>query len=264
MTPRRRTAGRAVAVLLVLAAAGPARAQTMLDQEQRLIDIHSLLLDLPPLLPPGALASGQLSVGLELVGIPYIDGTTGGKVQITASDRTRIFPRPRVQLGLPAPDGFRSFVGLSYMPPISINGVSTNYGALEAGMAWAPGAAAVGLRGHVLYAVSKSPVTDPSTRDQLDTFEYGFDLSAGWRFDLGPVSLTPYVTAGFVYLHGNFTVTSDGYVLQSSWTGPALDAGLRLLVVKHWQAVFEFEAYPGRMTRVGLQLGYVFDLWGGG
>jgi len=35
-------------------AAGSARAQTMLDQQQRLIEIHSLLLDLPPGDAPGA------------------------------------------------------------------------------------------------------------------------------------------------------------------------------------------------------------------
>src|SRR5512137_1077813 len=128
---------RALLMILFAAGAGPASAQTMLDQEQRLIQIHSLLLDLPPVQAPGALGPGQLSLGLEIIGIPRIDGTTGGKVQITASDRTRVFPRPRVALGLPAPDGFRTFVGLSYIPPIPINGVSTNYFGLEAGIAYA-------------------------------------------------------------------------------------------------------------------------------
>jgi hypothetical protein len=137
---------RALAALAALAAAAPAAAQTMLDQEERLIQIHSLLLDLPPAQAPGALLEGQLGVGLELVGIPYIDGTTGGKVQITASDRARIFPRPRLSLGLPAPDGFRAFVGLAYIPPIPINGVAVHYGALEGGMAWTPGPFALGER----------------------------------------------------------------------------------------------------------------------
>jgi len=42
------TGARAALSLLVVALAGAARAQTMLDQQQRLIDIHDLLLDLPP------------------------------------------------------------------------------------------------------------------------------------------------------------------------------------------------------------------------
>jgi hypothetical protein len=256
------TRARTVLALLLAAWAGRAGAQTMLDQEQRLIEINSLLLDLPALQAPGALAPGQLSLALELVGIPYIDGTTGGKVQITVSDRTRVFPRPRLALGLPAPEGFRSFVGLSYIPPISINGVSTHYGALEAGLAWTPGPAAVGLRARVLYAQSRAPVTDPDTRDVLDTFETGADLSAGYRFDLGPVSLTPYAGLGVVYLHGNFTVTSDEYLLSSAWTGLSVEAGLRVLIVDHWNAVVAFDAYPGRLTHVNVLLGYQFGLWG--
>jgi len=253
---------RALLALLAVAASVPAAAQTMLDQEERLIQINSLLLDLSPVQAPGAFAPGELSLGLELIGIPYIDGTTGGKVQITASDRTRIFPRPRIALGLPAPDGFRTFVGLSYIPPISINGVSTNYGALEAGMAWAPGAATVGLRGHVLYARSQAPVTDPDTRDTLDTFEVGGDLSAGYRFDLGPVTLTPYAGIGVVYLDGRFTVTSDAYVLTSQYTSLSLAAGLRTVLARNWEAVVEVDAYPGRLVHVSVLLGYVFNLWG--
>ncbi|MEY2667889.1 MAG: hypothetical protein RJA59_527 [Pseudomonadota bacterium] len=253
---------KTLASLLLLWAATPALAQTMLDQEQRLIQIHSLLLDLSPAQAPGALAPGQLSLGLELIGIPYIDGTTGGKVQITASDRTRIFPRPRVALGLPAPEGFRTFVGLSYIPPISINGVSTNFGALEGGIAWAPGAATVGLRGYVLLASSRAPVTDPDTRDTLDTFEVGGNLSAGYRFDLGPVSLTPYAGLGVVYLDGKFTVTSDDYVLTSQYTSLTLNAGLRTVLVRHWEAIVEVNAYPGRLVHVSVQLAYTFGLWG--
>ncbi|HET8725286.1 MAG TPA: hypothetical protein VFM53_13905 [Anaeromyxobacteraceae bacterium] len=256
------TGSRALVAVALLAGAAPAAAQTMLDQEQRLIEINTLLLDLPPAQAPGAYAPGQLSLALELVGIPVIDGTTGGKVQITVSDRTRVYPRPRFALGLPAWEDTRAFVGFSYIPPISINGVSTNYFALEAGLAWTPGALAVGLRAHGAVARSEAPVTDPATRDVLDSVTAGGDLSAGWRFDLGPVSLTPYAGLGVVYADGKFTVTSDGYQLTSSWTGLSIEAGLRLLVVGHWNAVVEFDAYPGRLTRVGVLLGYQFGLWG--
>lgn len=234
----------------------------MLDQEQRLIEIHSLLLALSPVQAPGALGPGQLSLGLELIGIPYIDGTTGGKVQITASDRTRVFPRPRIALGLPAPEDFHTFVGLSYIPPIAINGVSTNCIALEGGIAWVPGSLAVGLRAHGLYALSKSPVTDPSTKDTLETWELGGDLSAGYRFDLGPVSLTPYAGLGVVSLDGRFTVTSDAVVLTSQYTGLSLEAGLRLLLFRNWNIVAEVDAYPGRLVHMSVLLAFQFDAWG--
>lgn len=254
---------RSLAALLALAAAaGPASAQTMLDQEERLIDVHSLLLDLPPAGAPGALRGGEVALGLELIGIPEIDGTTGSKRQITASDRTRVFPRPRLAVGLPAPGRLRAFAGVSYIPPVAVNEVKTHYGAAEAGLAFVPGALSVALRGHGVYARSSSPVTDPDTRDRLRTWELGADLSAGWRLGLPRArsSVTPYAGVGLVRLDGRFRVTSDGVVLASRHTGAALNAGVRLLVRERWEAVAELDAYPGRLVHPTVRIGYVLDL----
>jgi hypothetical protein len=248
---------RLALAFLAVAAAPAARAQTMLDQEQRLIDVHSLLLDLPPLEAPGALRPGQLALGLEVITIPEIDGTTGGKRQITASDRTRLFPRPRVALGLPAPEGFRIFAGASYIPPVAIREVSTHYAAAEAGMAWVPGLFRAGLRGHLVFASSRAPVTEPGTRDTLETWEYGADVSAGGRFELPLATLEPYLGAGVVHLRGRFRVTSDGAVLRSAYTGPALHAGLRLLHRGRWEGLAELDAYPDRLAHVVFRVGYL-------
>ena len=107
------------------------------------------MIELQPANPPGALRPGELVLGLEVIGIPAIDGTTGAKRQITASDRTPAFPRPRLMIGLPAPAGTRAFVGLSYLPPVVLREVSSHLGALEAGLAWADGGPlAAGLRAH--------------------------------------------------------------------------------------------------------------------
>ena len=253
---------RALVLVAALAApAGPAGAQTMLDQEQRLIEIHSLLVDLPPVDAPGSYRPWETSLGLEVVAIPGIDGTTGSRRQITASDRTPVFPRPRLAVGLPAPDGFRAFAGVSYIPPVQIRGVSSHFGALEAGIAWAPGAARVGLRAHVLYAESKSPVTDPQTRDTLQTFEVGGDLSAGYGLRFGSIDLTPYGGVGVTRLAGDFHVTSDGNVLSSRYTALALHGGVRMLLQGHWEVVAEMAIYPGRLVDPRFRAAYVID-WG--
>jgi hypothetical protein len=248
----------AAAALVLAVAAPPARAQTMLDQEERLIDIHSLLLDLPPLGSPGALRPMQLSVALEAVTIPDIDGQTGSKRQITASDRTPLFPRPRVALGLPAPEGFRALVGLSYIPPVVIREVSTHFGAAEAAFAWIPGTLRVGARAHLSYGFSRSPVTDPSTRDTLETTEYGGELSAGGSFPLSLGTLEPYGGLGAVHLRGRFRVTSDGTVLRSDYAGASLHGGLRFLIRDRWEAVAEVDAYPGRLVHTNFKAGYLF------
>ncbi len=253
---------RAVLLAALAATAGPAGAQTMLDQERRLIEIHALLVDLPPVDAPGSYRPWEGGLGLEIVTIPGIDGATGSRRQITASDRTPVFPRPRLALGLPAPDGFRAFAGISYIPPVQLNGVSSHLGAVEGGMAWVPGPLRVGLRGHVLYAESKSPVTDPNTRDTLQTFEVGADLSAGWALRLGAADLTPYAGVGLTWLAGDFRVTSDGNLLTSRYTALALHGGLRVLLLGHWEAIAELAAYPGRLVDPRFRAAYVFG-WGG-
>lgn len=256
------TAARCAVACVAAAAALGARAQTMLDQQERLIDIHALLLELPPVEAPGAYGPWELGLGLEVIGIPPIDGATGSKRQITASDRTPAFPRPRVALGLPAPEGWRAFVGASYIPPVAIEDVSSHYGALEAGLAWAPGRLRLGVRGHVQYAESKSPVTDPATRDTLRDLDWGADASAGWTFALGWGSATPYAGAGLTRLDGRFTVTSDGVELRSSATVLALHGGVRLLLGERWAAVAELDAYPGRVVHPSFRAVYVWPLGG--
>ncbi len=245
---------------MLLLGAGPAAAQTMLDQEQRLIDIHSLLLALPPVDGPGVWEAGDVSLGLEAVVIPPIDGTTGTKRQITASDRTPVYPRPRVSFGLPAPEGWRAFAGLSYIPPFTINEVSTHYGALEAGFAYVPGPWHVGIRGFAAVSQSEAPVTDPNTRDTLRSVEAGGDLSGGVRFQLGPAAVLPYLGVGVVWLDGHFEVTSDHVVLTSQYTGVELLAGMRVLLGRHWEAVAELDAFPGRLVHPSFRFAYAWSL----
>lgn len=254
-------------VALLACAAGSASAQTLLGQEQRLIDIHALLLDLPPVDAPGTYRAGQLGAGVEVIGVPSIDGSTGTpgvqgfKRQITASDRTPVFPRPRVTLGLPAPESFRAFVGMAYVPPVEVSSVSLHYIAGEAGLAYVPGPLTAGIRAHVLYGQSESPVTDPVLRDRLRVSELGADVSAGYLLELGALELTPYGGVGVCRTSGNFRVTSDGVTLTSDDTAAALHAGVRLLFGKRWLGVAELDAYPGRLVHPNFRLAYLFDLF---
>jgi len=247
---------RAALSLLLLGLGGAARAQTMLDQEQRLIEIHSLLVALPALEAPGALAPWQARFGLEIITIPEIDGTTGGKVQLTASDFASAFPRLRAGVGLPLSGDWRAWTGLGCIPPVEVNQVSSHMLGLEAGAAWTHGPFATGLRLHGEWADSKSPVTDPATRDQLTTWIGGADLSAAWRFELGPVGLTPYASVGVARVDGTFTVTSDGHQLTSTTTDLALSAGLRLLALGQLEVVAELIAWPGVLIHPGFSISW--------
>jgi hypothetical protein len=246
----------AALALLLGGLAAPAGAQTILDQEQRLIEIHSLLVAVPALEAPGALAPRQGRFALEVITIPAIDGSVGTKTQITASDQAPAFPRLRAGVGLPLGGSWRAFAGLAWIPPVEVHQVSSNMLGLEAGAAWSSGALSAGLRLHGAWADSKSPVTDPATRDRLVTRIGGGDLSAAWRFEAGPVSLTPYAGVGLARVDGTFTVTSDGHQLASVTTDLGLSAGLRLLALGQLELVAELVAWPGVLVHPGFALGW--------
>lgn len=248
---------RPAAAALLLLGALPGRAQTMLDQEERLVELHSLLVALPAVQAPGALAPWQASLGLEVITIPTIDGTTGGKRQITASDRTRAFPRPRVALGLPVAGSVTAFLGAAYIPPLEVNRVSSHLGALEGGLAWTAGALALSLRGQAVYASSRSPVTEPATRDTLRTVVLGADAAAGWTVHAAGLRLTPYASLGVVRVDGRFRVASDGAVLTASATRPAASLGLRVLGWRGVEAVAELVDYPGRLRHATFKVAWV-------
>jgi hypothetical protein len=240
------------------AAPGTPRAQGVAAQQRRLMEIHALLLDLPPVQPPAALPAGAIQPSLEAVTIPPIDGTVGDKRELTAADHTRLFPRPRLALGLPAPPGLRAFAGLSYIPPVRIRRVSVDDLAAEAGLGAAPGRLLLGVRVYALYASATAPVTVPTTRDELQAWEWGADVSAGLHLGGATLAVDPYLGAGLVLLRARFHVAVDGSVLRSERAIAALHAGVRLALGRRWEVVAESDTYPGRLTHASLRLGYRF------
>ena len=54
-------------------------------------------------------------------------------------------------------------------------------------------------------------------------------------------------------------VSEDGPVTVFR-EGAAVNAGVRLLVRGHWEAVAELDAYPGRLVHPLVRIGYVLDL----
>lgn len=256
-----RSCFRALLALPWLAAL-PVLAQDVGAQERRLVDIHALLLDLPAVDAPGALAPGQLDLGLEVTGIPVISGDVGAadKRELTASDHARLFPRPRLALGLPAPPGFRAFVGAAYIPPLEVNRITVNSLGAEAGIAWARGRLRVGLRGHAVVAHALSPVSAPDVRDRLNVAEGGWDLRAGYQLRMGKLALTPYAGVGQVWSKGDFRSSVDGGTVHSRHSVAAFDAGARVLFRDHWEGAVEYSMYPGRLWNPRVRVGYVVNL----
>ena len=251
---------RIAALAALLLAALPAGAQDVTGNEEHLVDLHALLLDLPAIDAPGAFRSGELNLALEVTDIPVIDGDVGPKTELTASDHARAYPRFRLALGLPAPSGFRAFVGAAYVPPVEINRVTVNSPAVEAGFAWVNGPLRIGLQGHGVWARVLSPVSSPDVRDELTVTEGGWDLRAGYEFRMKRLAITPYAGAGQVYSSGHFRSSVDGGIVDSTHSGAAYSAGARLLYRDHWEGVVEYSVYPGMLWNPRFRFGYVMNL----
>ena len=102
-------------------------------------------------------------------------------------------------------------------------------------------------------------MTEPDTRDTLDNFEYGADVSAGYRLGLGSLSLTPFAGVGVTRVNGDFHVTSDNYTLTSRTTNVGFTGGLQLFAGHNVEGVAELMVYPGRLVHPSFRLAWVFD-----
>jgi opacity protein-like surface antigen len=124
-------AARAIAVTLVLLAASRAAAQPVehidFDRpEAWALKYFTAVSTFTPLGPPELRRPGSIDLGFEAGWVPYLSesqrrvGFEGTKVEDL--NRTPIFGRPRLLVGLPA--GFSAEVG--WVPPIEINGSKSN------------------------------------------------------------------------------------------------------------------------------------------
>ena len=102
-------------------------------------------------------------------------------------------------------------------------------------------------------------MTEPNTRDTLDNFEYGADLSVGYGLDLSLIRLTPFAAVGVTRVSGDFTVTSDGRVLTSRTTNVGFTGGLQLFAGHNVEGVAELMVHPGRLVHPSFRLAWVFD-----
>jgi hypothetical protein len=104
-----------------------------------------------------------------------------------------------------------------------------------------------------------SPVTELATRDTLDNFVFGANAAAGYTVDFEGASVTPYAGFGITRAVGIFRVTTDGYVLTSRTTNPALSAGVRLLAKRQLEVVAELAVFPDRLVHPSFRLAWMPD-----
>lgn len=220
--------------LLVLVALGPAVAEAQVLEGREVLDFDrpeswamkyfGALTLLSGFGPHRPLAPGTVVVGLEAAWVPELSlrqrtvGFAGTKEEDI--NRTSIFGRPRILVGLPA----RMSLEASYLPPIELDGVEPDLVAVAIGRPLVDGRRylsgwRVGLQRGTLagdFTCSAAEIehgpnpfdcTTPS-RDRMTTRSVGVEVSMARR-PTERSRLEPYVTVGGHHLDLEFLVRAE-------------------------------------------------------
>jgi len=211
--------------LVVLA--GPLAAQVCVppdnSNEAKVFGNFATPIAFGPLAAPAEAHPGAIRLSLEGSYIPTIDSATRMSTVCRPGkgpENTGLlfgFARPRAAIGLPG--GF--LLEGSWVPPITVNGVTPNVGsvALGRGFGLGRGSMTAGLRIFAVFGLIKGPFTcddenlaDPNSEcfqgtrseDHYHPNTYGAEGSVGWHLSEGRVH--PYVGGGVNLLRPRFQV----------------------------------------------------------
>ncbi|HSB53357.1 MAG TPA: hypothetical protein VLD58_03340, partial [Gemmatimonadales bacterium] len=213
---------------LSAALAGPLAGQTVCtppdnSNEAKIFANFAVPLAFSPLAAPALARPGAVRVGFEGSYLPTLDAATRtpticrpGKGPEN-TDLLFAVPRPRIAVGLPG--GF--MLEASWIPPVRVNGVKANVGAVALGRGFGigKGGMTAGLRVHTTFGLIQAPITcdqeelaDPTSEcyqgtlsnDQYHPTTFGAEGSFGWRLAGGRVR--PYVGGGVNLLRPRFQV----------------------------------------------------------
>lgn len=202
-------------------------------QNDFLLNYVSLASSFSAVHSPVPFQPGHGMVGVELAGVPPLGCDRRLVLSYTKTEdtnKTPVIPRPRVLVALPKVGPLVPYVGMAYLPPITLLGTRNVIvsGELGAGSAMESG---LQLGGRFHYTVQKTvgeiaePFVDgdPAYLDLYLGSTFGLDLSAGW--DLGKI--TPYLSVGVLDVSTFFYIGDDNYIGNnySPYFGPAISAG---------------------------------------
>lgn len=203
-------------VLGVLMWPDAASAVTFDQQAERLQLINSYLLDFRPAQGPVLSRDNGIEVGFDLIPVPSIDSRVGAKDEPV--EPPEIIPRPRARYH--SESGM--VLGLSYIPPVELDGYAASLGAVEAGFRFPLGNWRMGLRAYAMDGEVDGPVTDPVISDDFQITNYGGDGLFGLQIGFW----LPYLGAGRGKTSSTLTIKSDGVKLKAERSYSYFMAGL--------------------------------------
>ncbi len=217
-----------VASGLVVMAVAPLAGQTVCtppdnSNEAKVLATFAVPLGFGPLAAPAPTRPGALRITLEGTYLPKLDSATRTATVCRPgkgpenTDLIFAVPRPRVAIGLPG----GLLLEASWIPPVRLNGVKANVGAIALGRGFAVGNGPMtaGIRLHTTFGLVEAPITcddaalaDPASEcfqgtrsnDKYHPTMFGAEGSLGWRFGGGRVR--PYLGGGVNLLRPRFEV----------------------------------------------------------
>ena len=227
------------------------------QQYGNLLNFYAVTLGSSPLHSADPLGPLALDGGLELSGIPQLscaERAVFGGQKTEHTNKSPLFPRLHLTLGLPY--GF--YVGLSGLPPVPAFGVRTGVLAGELGYGHTffehleLGGRASGVLEHVAGDLAGPLPNETATDDTFKAGVWAVEGMAAGRLQAGPVSLRPYLGAGYTRVHATMHIGEDNVDVP----GDQQEMGR----MQYWGPVGELGIGAGWRRWAGALEGYMVPL----
>lgn len=229
------------------------------QQQDFLQNFPALSLTFSPTHGPVPHEPGHGMVGVQLAGIPPLSCRRRyvlGWSKTEDTNKTPLAPKLHASFAGPEVLGVLPWVGVAYLPPVTLLGTRNVVLSVEAGLGYDldDSPLQLGLRFHATsvkivadIATAFDERRDPSVDDLYIGSTFGADLMAGWELSWA----TPYVAAGVTDASTFFYIGDDGVVTNNlhPYAGPTFALGLDGLLFDRLRWGAEFYAAPGGYSR---------------
>ena len=235
-----------------VAEGGPPSDYSDQGQQDYLLNFFALATTFSPLHGPMPHEPGHGSVGMELSLIPPLSCERRLVLNYTKTEDTNkapILPRFRMQASFAELGKIVPYMGLGYVPPVTVFGTRNVILSGEAGFgANLGGGWSLGGRGHATVMKTVAEIAtpfvegDPAVNDFYMGSTFGLDALAGKDID----GIKPYVALGFTDVSTFFYIGDDAVVSNNGtpYAGLATSVGIEVKKIKHLDLALEYYGAP--------------------
>jgi len=214
--------------------------------------------------------SSKASIALEAAWVPPLNcqrRLVVGGTKTEETNRTPIFPRPRLTVALPSLGPIDSYIEVVALPPIKtpLGRVMQMGGEFGLGRAFDFGLS-IGARTHLSIIHARSEIAGPFNEGDTIYDDLLIASSLGAEIGIGYTHknldwITPYATAGIGDVSTMFIVGDNLSIVQNTtepWSGLTASLGAQMFFWDHLLVVFEGSTAFPVLTTVKAKVGYAW------